>query len=248
MPFRLTPRARLAALAAILCSGACAPIRTPGYESLKTRPQAEQSVKPGINDPYLEPGIDVEERTNRFEAESREIYDARREIVEAVGLRRGDAVADIGAGTGLFVEPFARRVGPGGKVYAIDIVPAFVRHVAARAREAGLAQVEARLAPADSVDLPDASIDTAFVCDVYHHFEYPKSSLASIHRALKPGGELVVIDFERIPGVSREWVLGHVRAGKEEFTAEIEAAGFRLVEEVEIDRFDESYFLRFRKR
>jgi ubiquinone/menaquinone biosynthesis C-methylase UbiE len=235
-------------LGILLSLQACSPIRTPGYESLKTRPDTEQSVNPGINDPYLQPDLDVEEWTGRFEVESREIFDARREIVAAVGLGRGEAVADIGTGTGLFVEPFARAVGPSGKVYAIDIVPAFVRHVDERARKAGLGQVEARLGQADSIELPAASIDAAFVCDVYHHFEYPGSSLASIHRALRPGGELIVIDFERTPGVSREWVLGHVRAGKGEFTAEIEAAGFRLVEEVEIDRFEESYFLRFRKR
>jgi len=56
-----------------------------------------------------------------------------------------------------------------------------------------------------------------------------------------------VIDFVRTPGVSREWVLGHVRAGQAEFTAEIERAGFRLDREVTIDGFEESYFLRFRK-
>ncbi|MGB2501466.1 MAG: SAM-dependent methyltransferase, partial [Mariniblastus sp.] len=61
-------------------------------------------------------------------------------------------------------------------------------------------------------------------------------------------GELVVIDFERIPGESREWLLGHVRAGKEVFRAEIMDAGFALDEEVTIKGFKENYFLRFRKK
>jgi predicted methyltransferase len=67
--------------------------------------------------------------------------------------------------------------------------------------------------------------------------------LASIRRALRPGGSLVVVDFERIAGVSPDWILKHVRAGKEQFRAEIEAGGFRFIEEVKLMR--ENYFLRF---
>jgi len=208
----------------------------------------EASVNPGINEPYLAPDVDADFWAQRFEVESREIYTARLEIVEAVGLEPGMAVADIGAGTGLFMEPFARGVGPSGRVYAVDIVPAFVKRIDERARELGLAQIEARLCAQDDVQLPGGSIDLAFVCDVYHHFEFPRSSLESIHSALRPGGELVVIDFIRIPGVTREWIVQHVRAGQEVFTAEIEATGFELVEEVAIDGLAENYFLRFRKR
>ena len=99
-----------------------------------------------------------------------------------------------------------------------------------------------------SVKLPPESVDAAFVCDMYHHFEFPSSTLASIHRALKPGGTLIVIDFERIPGRSREFILNHVRAGKDVFRGEIEAAGFELGEEVDIPGFKENYFLRFSKK
>lgn len=99
----------------------------------------------------------------------------------------------------------------------------------------------------DDVRLPPASIDAAFICDTYHHFEFPATSLASIYRALKPGGQVVVVDFERVPGVSSDWTLDHVRAGKEVFRAEIEAAGFEFAEEVEVEGLAENYFLRFRK-
>jgi predicted methyltransferase len=71
--------------------------------------------------------------------------------------------------------------------------------------------------------------------------------MKSVRRALVDGGRVVVIDFERIPGVSREWTLGHVRAGKQTFIDEIQAAGFELVAEREIAGFDENYYLEFRK-
>lgn len=225
----------------------CQEIRTPGFEQLAAAPATERSVNPGINDAYLAKDIDVGQWEQRFEVETREIYHERAAITRALGLRPGQAVADVGAGTGLFLEPFADAVGPTGRVYDLDIAPAFVDHMNKRAASKGLRQIEARLCSERSIDLPDNSIDAAFVCDVYHHFEYPRSSLASIASALRPGGQLVIIDFERIPGVSREWVLNHVRAGKQEVTAEVQAAGFHLAEEVKIGGFRESYFLRFRK-
>ena len=224
----------------------CADIRTPGFEQFGAA-ASEQSVAPGINDAYLAADIDAGQWAQRFEVETREIYHERGAIVAAVALTPGQAVADIGAGTGLFLETFAAAVGPSGRVYALDIVPAFVDHMNDRADARGQGQVEARLCSERSIDLPDGAIDVAFVCDVYHHFEYPRSSLASIYASLRPGGSLVIIDFERIPGVSREWVLGHVRAGKPEVITEVQSAGFRLAEEVRIAGFRESYFLRFRK-
>ena len=99
----------------------------------------------------------------------------------------------------------------------------------------------------NSISLPANSVDLVFLCDTYHHFEFPKTSLASIDKALRPGGRLVLIDFERIEGKSRKWLMGHVRAGKEIFRAEIQDAGFRLVEDKQIEGFKENYFLVFTK-
>ncbi|MBK7405319.1 MAG: methyltransferase domain-containing protein [Phycisphaerales bacterium] len=212
-----------------------------------TASKHEASVRPGVNEPYLDPNLDVAQWVNRFEVESREIYEARAEIVRAVALRPGHRVADIGAGTGLFLEPFADAVGATGRLYELDISPKFVEHIRQRAARAGLTQVEARQCPEDSVNLPAGSIDIAFICDVYHHFEYPHSTMTSIRNALAPGGEVVLIDFERNPGQSRPWVLEHVRAGRDVFTKEIEAAGFRLLGETTVPGLRESYFLRFRR-
>jgi ubiquinone/menaquinone biosynthesis C-methylase UbiE len=204
----------------------------------------ELSVKPGINDKFLDPALKVEEWTEKFETQSREIFHQRQEIVAAVGLKPGMKVADIGAGTGLFTLPFANAVGPEGKVYAVEIAKNFLRHIRARAEKAN---VETVLCTVRSVELPEGSIDLAFICDVYHHFEFPQASLASLHRALKPGGEIVLIDFKRIPGESSDFVMGHVRAGQEVFESEVMAAGFEKVGEVK-DVLRENYFVRFRKR
>lgn len=205
----------------------------------------ETSVRPGINAEYLKPDLDARQWVERFEREGREIYDHRERIADAVGLRPGMRVADIGAGSGLFTQLFARRVGPEGRVYAVDIVKAFLERIEARAQAAGLVNIQTVLGTERSVELAPGSVDVAFVCDTYHHFEYPRSSLASIHRALKPGGELVLVEFKRVPGESSDWVLEHVRAGQEVFTAEIEAAGFAVIETLGFLR--DNYIVRFRR-
>jgi len=205
----------------------------------------EPSVKPGINAEYLKPDLDVAQWVERFEREGREIYDHRDSIVAAARLKPGSVVADIGAGTGLFTPYFSRAVGTKGRVYAVDIVPAFLERIKQRAASEGLANVQTVLCTERSVELPTNSIDFAFICDVYHHFEYPHSSLASLHRALRPGGEVFLVEFKRLPGKSSDWILNHVRAGQEVFVAEIEAAGFKQIEEQ--DLLKDNYVVRFRK-
>jgi ubiquinone/menaquinone biosynthesis C-methylase UbiE len=176
----------------------------------------EKSVRPGINKPFENP--DVKEFVGKFEVESREVYAKRKEIVAACRPKPGMAVADVGAGTGLFTRLFAKAVGPEGKVYAVDIAPKFIAHVEKTCQAAGLKNVVGVVCTADSVKLPANSVDLVFIRDTYHHFEYPQRTMRSIHRALRPGGQVVLVDFKRIPGVSSEWVLGHVRAGQEVFT------------------------------
>lgn len=205
----------------------------------------EASVRPGINTEFLKPDLDPAQWTERFEREGREIYDQRQRIVDTLGLRPGQSVADIGAGSGLFTLLFAERVGPRGRVYAVDIVPAFLEQIRHRAAAAGWRNVRTVPGTERSAQLPPRSVDVAFVCDTYHHFEYPRAMLASIHRALRPGGELVLVEFRRVPGESSDWVLQHVRAGEEVFTAEIEAAGFRKIGRADFLR--ENYLVRFRK-
>ena len=205
-------------------------------------------VSAELNRPFIDPEMDVDEWIERFEVESREVFVARQDVLRATGVRAGDRVADIGAGTGFYTRMFAAVVGKEGWVHAVDIGPGFLQHINRTTAEAGLANVTAVLGRVDSVTLPPESVDLVFICDTYHHFEAVEPTLASIHRALARGGRLIVIDFDRIPEQSREWVLDHIRAGKDEFRSEIEAAGFAFVEEVEIPGFEENYLLKFKKK
>jgi predicted methyltransferase len=154
-------------------------------------------------------------------------------------------VADIGAGTGLFTWLFSDRVGPIGTVYAVDISEGFIENIDRKARAMGRDNVIAvKNSPRDAA-LPKGSVDIAFVCDTYHHFEYPISMLASVRDALRDGGELVIVDFRKIPGLSSPWVMGHVRANRDAVVAEIENAGFGLRGESDLLRTN--YMLRFVK-
>src|SRR5262249_47584715 len=155
-----------------------------------------------INAPFR--SADVERWKKGFESDDREVYRNRREIVAAAAVKPGMAVADIGAGTGLFTMLFARAVQPGGRVYAVAISRAFVAYIRERAKAEGLDNVIAVLTQGTDTELAEGSVDLVYTCDTYHHFEQPAQTLQSIRRALRPGGRLVVVDFEKIPGQTRE--------------------------------------------
>ena len=213
----------------------------------KSTLNGEKSVKPGINKSFIDPNLDVDTYVKRFEIESREVFMLRERILAACDIEKGDTVADIGAGTGLFTGMFSSVVGDKGWVYAVDIAPKFIQHINKQATKLKMNNITGVLCAENSVNLPPKSVDVIFVCDTYHHFEYPNSTLASMRRALKDDGHLIVIDFERIKGKTREWLMRHVRAGKKVFRSEIQEAGFSFVEEKKIDGLRENYFLKFRK-
>ena len=208
---------------------------------------AQQTNVVDINAAYKDPNLDIDVWVERLETEGRETYDFRTEIVASMGLIPGQAVADIGAGTGLFEPLLAAGVGLQGKVYAVDIVPKFIAHIDAKAAERGLSQIEARLGDERSIGLPAGSVDVVFICDAYHHFENYEAMLASIHAALRPGGKLVIVDFDRIEGESEDFVLVHIRASKEQFTAEIETSGFRFTEDLTMDDMEQTFVRHFER-
>jgi len=240
---------------ALLWALACDPVRT--HEPADPSPSSgaeeapqilpptavdEASVRPGINAPYFAPdGFDRFAQV--LEAESREVVAHRDEIVDAIGLREGMVVADIGAGTGLFTTEIAKRVGDQGAVLAVDIVPAFLDRIREQVEAEQLTNVTVVLGEERATGLEDASVDLAFMCDTYHHIEYPQAYMGSLFRTLRPGATLVLIDFERIEGTTSPAMLKHVRTDKQTVIEEVSRAGF--VFESENDLLEENYYLRF---
>ena len=204
---------------------------------------AQPAVDASINAPFADPDVDYWRSV--FESDRREIYRYRFDILDALAIEPGMAVADVGAGTGFFSLMFAKKTAPGGRVFAVDIAANFVAAIERRAAAAGIANLEGVVNDAREVRLPPESVDLVFISDTYHHFEYPAETLLSIHRALRPGGSLVIVDFRVQPGVSNAWVMHHVRAGADQVRSEVEAAGFAFVEQR--DFMPTQYYLRFRK-
>mgnify|MGYP002631032630 CR=1 FL=1 len=231
-------------LSFLLCT--LASCSSPGVQTLPVDElAAESSVKPGINDSWR--SSDIDPLIGKLETESREIYVHRGLIGAVAGPRPGSVIADVGAGSGFMSHLFSRMVGPEGKVYAVDINETLLEHIKSGAAERGLDNLETVLCGEKDVNLPPGSVDMVFLCDTYHHFEYPKNSLSTILAALKPGGQLILVDFDRIPGVSAEWLLGHVRAPKEVFQKEIEDAGFTFLNDHPLEALEQNYILRFAK-
>ena len=200
-----------------------------------------------MNKKFADPKVDIGQFVERFENEARDVYVKRQSIVRAVGLRPGDAVADIGAGTGLFTQLFAERVGPKGTVYAVDIGPAFLKYIDEQAKKQKHERViKTVLNTHDSTKLPAGSIDVAFICDTYHHFEHPEKMLGSIHRALRPGGRLIIIDFD-LRKDSSDFVKQRARAPKEVYYREIAAAGFERINTKNAPAIKDNFYAEFRR-
>ena len=116
-------------------------------------------------------------------------------LLAALNLQAGMVVADIGAGTGYLARRMAPAVMPGGKVLAVDVQPEMVRLLQSTVRQTGLTQILPLLGTELDVKLPAASVDLAIMVDVYHELAYPYEVLSSIIAALKPGGQLVFVEY-----------------------------------------------------
>ncbi len=182
-----------------------------------------------LNERYAQ-DANIETWRARFHAASREVVARKADILAALGVQPGMTVADVGAGTGLFTFDLAAAVGAAGRVFAVEIQPMFLDTLREQATEhrPGAANVEVITATARSPNLPAGAVDLAFVCDVYHHLEQPEAYVAALFQAVRPGGRMVVVEFDRKP-TSRHWVHDHVRANAATFRREIEASGFVFV-------------------
>jgi len=136
----------------------------------------------------------ADEWAKEFDDPSRDAWQHPDDVLAALALRPGMVIADVGAGTGYFTVRLARAV-PDGEVIATDIEPDMVRYLGERARRERLGNVRAVLAGADDPRLPAASVDRILVVDVWHHLGDRARYAAGLAAALRPGGQLAVVDF-----------------------------------------------------
>ncbi len=198
-------------------------------------------------EPAAEEELNLDVWLERLEVGSRELYSAREAVVAATNLQPGDWVADVGSGTGLYTLLFAEKVGADGLVFAEDIEPLFLDLVTQRAADADIKNVTAVLGREDDVTLPKESLDVVFIADTYHYFDDREAVMRSVFKALKPGGSLIMVEFDIAPGEERPDYKSHVRFGKDAVVSEIEFVGFTFVEEKDVEGLDENYFVRFEK-
>jgi ubiquinone/menaquinone biosynthesis C-methylase UbiE len=199
----------------------------------------------GPNEAYLDPRVSAEDWDRLLAAHGREPYDKRDLVIRLAAVRPGMQVADVGAGTGVFTRMLSDAVGSGGRVYAEEIVGKFSRYIAEKAAAEERTNIISVVGTEQGVGLPPDSVDLAFLCDVYHHFDHPDAMLASVRRALRRDGEVFLVEFRREPR-SPAWVFEHVRADEAQVLREFEAAGFvRLSRDGSLR---DSYIWRFRRR
>jgi ubiquinone/menaquinone biosynthesis C-methylase UbiE len=180
------------------------------------------------------PPQSAEEYARVLEDPGRDAWQKPHEVVAALNLQPGQAIADIGAGTGYFARRFARHA---GKVFAVDIDEKLLDIL----RKEAPPNVTTVLAAPDDPKLPPASVDVIFFCDVLHHIQSRGPYLRKLRRALKPGGRVVNVDFYKKPLPVGPPV--EMKLSEEQVIAEFKSAGFRLRDRREFLEYQ--YFLEF---
>lgn len=164
-----------------------------------------------------------------LEDPQRDAYQKPHEVLSALRLKPGEAIADIGAGSGYFTFRLSHFVGEKGKIYAVDVSPDMILYINRRMRDLKVNNVISILADPDDPLLPDRAVNRFFFSESWHHIENQTKYLALMKRMLKPGGEVVMIDFHK-----RELPIGpplEMRIAREDLIKQMEKNGFRLAKE-----------------
>lgn len=130
-----------------------------------------------------------------LERQEREKEERTDLLIKELDLRSGMTIADIGAGTGYLSRLMAQKIGASGLVFAVDVQPEMIRMLESLARASSLSNIKPVLGKLDQVNLASGIVDLAIMVDVYHELEYPYEILASIIKSLKPGGQLVFVEY-----------------------------------------------------
>jgi len=164
-----------------------------------------------------------------LEDPNRENYQKPNDVLDALALKPGEVVADIGAGSGYFTVRFSNALKESGKVYAVDVSQDMIDYMNRRFQETNARNVTTVMAAADDPRLPDASVDRIFICDTWHHIENRPQYLARLRKALRASGQIIMIDFQK-----RELPVGpplDMKIAREDLIQQMESSGFRFVQE-----------------
>jgi ubiquinone/menaquinone biosynthesis C-methylase UbiE len=162
-----------------------------------------------------------------LEGPDRDAWQKPDEVMDALGIADGAAVADLGAGGGWFTIRLARRVGPNGVVYAEDVQPEMIEAITRRVEREGLTNVKPVLGAPTNPRLPEAALDAVLIVGVYNEMEDPVALLKNVSSALKPRGRLGIVDFTREglgPGPPMD-----ERVDPDRIITDARAAGMRLI-------------------
>jgi len=198
----------------LIIPGAFAQVAGQANDNYKT-PAGRESIARALGDP------------------TREDRQKPRDIVDAMDLKPGGAVADVGTGVGFMLPYLSHAVGDTGRVYGEDIQNDFLDKARLKAQLSRLNNVQFVLGADRDPKLPADTLQAALVLDVYHHFDYPEAMLEHIRDSLLSDGKLVIVEYFKRPGAMRNsdpnFALQHIRLDQDDLVKEVEANGFRLV-------------------
>lgn len=222
--------ANLVACLLLFCAAAFPQAAEKANEGYKTK-EGRDSVAKGLISP------------------DREARQKPREIVDAMGLKAGDAVADVGTGVGFMLPYLSHAVGDTGQIYAEDIQTDFLNQARNHAQLQNLKNVKFILGSDRDPKLPAATMSAALVLDVYHHFDYPEVMLEHIRDSLLSDGKLVIVEYYKRRGAmgNGDRAIEHIRLDQDDLIKEVEANGYRLVSKSELNP-NSQYIVVFQKK
>jgi ubiquinone/menaquinone biosynthesis C-methylase UbiE len=204
------------AIVLLLCAAAFAQVADKANEAYKTK-EGRVGLARTLSDP------------------ARSERQRPRDIIDAMALKPGGSVADLGTGTGFMLPYLTHAVGEGGTVYAEDIQADFIEKARLNATTLKLTNVKFVLGNERDPKLPADTLEAILVLDVYHHFDYPEAMLEHIHDSLMSDGKLVIVDYYKRPdAMPGGRAVEHIRLDVDDVVKEVEANGFKLSDKREL--------------
>jgi predicted methyltransferase len=162
-----------------------------------------------------------------LERSERETEEKPQLVIDALEIKPGQTIADLGAGSGYYSFRIAPLVGPTGRVLAIDIEPKMLEVIAERAGREHVTNIATVRSSERDPNLAPHSVDLLFMVDVYHELEYPYEVMRKVREALKPGGRVALVEYRaEDPQVQIKPVH---KMSEAQVRREMQAAGFRHV-------------------